>query len=366
MSNLENYNRKDHRPIKVLVKSVLDIKKLIKKYPGLQVIDQYEFMLEEICSLRNPHFRFKKLTKKDLDDFIKVYSKGKDLLRFGNWFYYPWLNQIVHFLPEKEHQEMRTGRNRNLITQKEQDKFYNSKIGVLGMSVGSHVALTLVMMGGAKEIRIADLDIVSGSNLNRIRTGFWSLALPKTIAVARQIYEINPYAKVKIFKKGVNEKNINKFLTEGGKLDVLVEETDDPYLKIRVREFCLPKKIPVIMAADNGDGVIVDVERYDIDKKPLILHGIIKDVKASHFKEVHPTDLPQIIAKIAGAKFAPKRMLDSVAEVGKTIYTWPQLGTAATMCGSVLSNLARRIVLKEDIKSGRYVIDELKMFKKVI
>ncbi len=47
------------------------------------------------------------------------------------------------------------------------------------MSVGSHVALTLAMTGGARKISIADPDIVSGSNLNRIRSGFDTVGVSK-------------------------------------------------------------------------------------------------------------------------------------------------------------------------------------------
>ena len=149
-------------------------------------------------------------------------------------------------------------------------------------------------------------------------------------------------------------------------LDLIVEEMDNPFFKVRVRELARPKGIPVIMAADNGDGVNVDVERYDLDSQTPLLHDIIPNIKSDIFKNTNPKELVGIIAKMAGAKYASERMLESVSEVGKSLYSWPQLGTAATMCGSVLSNLGRRIILGENIETGRYIINEKEMFKKVL
>ena len=141
---------------------------------------------------------------------------------------------------------------------------------------------------------------------------------------------------------------------------------DNPFFKIRVREIARPKGVPVIMAADNGDGVNVDVERYDLDKNTPILHNIIPNIKSDIFKNTDPRELIGIIAKMAGAEYAGERMLQSVSEVGKSLYSWPQLGTAATMCGSVLANLGRRVILGENVLTGRYILDEKEMFKKVM
>jgi hypothetical protein len=140
---------------------------------------------------------------------------------------------------------------------------------------------------------------------------------------------------------------------------------DNPYLKLRAREVARASRVPMIMAADNGDGVIVDIERYDIQPDRPLLHGILGDMHPRDLVNIDPKQLPNIIAKMAGADFASARMLSSVDAVGKTIYSWPQLGTAATLCGSTLANLARRIVIGEQLSSGRFVVDELEMFKPV-
>lgn len=357
-------DRSSYRPIRLPhgVKISSAIKKIKSEHPELTIADPYLQNLEELFLLRNPKYRYNKKYKNHFEFFVSKHAKEGLLLEAGSWFYFPWLNQVVHFLPEKLHLELRTGRNKYLITQEEQEKFYKANIGILGMSVGSHAAITIVMTGGAKHIKIADPDKISGDNLNRIRSGFQHVGTPKVISVCRQIYEINPYSKVELFPKGLTDKNMNKFLSG---LDLLVEEMDVPYLKISVRFAAREKGIPVIMGADNGDSNIVDIERYDQNKKLPILHGIMGDMTLENFKAMPAEDLPKVMAKLAGADIAVPRMLESVTEVGKSLYSWPQLGTAATMCGAVLSNLARRIISKDkNIVTGRYEMSQDSVFEK--
>ncbi|MFA7653671.1 MAG: ThiF family adenylyltransferase [Candidatus Magasanikbacteria bacterium] len=361
----DNFDRHTWQPVKVSVKGCA-LEDFIKKYPGIQIVDQLEAQLEELFLLRHPQYRFNREYQKDWLDYLKKNYNIEDLSLEGEWFYFPWSNRLVHYLGESFHNELRTGRNRNLITAEEQEKYYRSSIGILGMSVGSHVALTIAMTGGAKFLKLADPDTISGSNLNRIRSGFDMIGLGKVVAVARQIAEINPYVKVSVYEKGLTEENIDDFLRGEKELDLVVEEMDNPYLKLLVREKARFQGLPVIMAADNGDGVVVDVERFDFDKNYPILHGILGNKGATELKQVEHRDLPGIIAKMAGAEFAAPRMMESVSAVGKSLYSWPQLGTAATLCGSVLTNLGRRILLGDSFSSGRYVVGEKEMFKKVI
>lgn len=351
----DNFDRSSWQPLKIDLKKNL-IKQIKKVYPNAstpKIIDQYLIQLEEVFLLRNPQYRFNKDYKVAFDDFAKKHIGKKKLDQAGTWFYYPWLNSVIHCLSDEMHQEVRTGRNQLLISKKEQEKFYNSVIGILGMSVGSHVALTIAMTGGARHIKIADNDVLSASNLNRIRTGVQNIEVSKVVIVARQIYEMNPYARVELFGEGLSEKNMSKFLKGSAKLDVLVEEMDQPYFKIKVREEARKLGIPVIMAADNADGIVVDVERYDQNKKYPILHGVIGKMTAEQLKQITPQQLPAVLARMAGANLSTLRMLQSVMEVGKSLYSWPQLGNAANLCGSVLTYLARKIVLKEKVKSGR-------------
>jgi hypothetical protein len=166
---------------------------------------------------------------------------------------------------------------------------------------------------------------------------------------------MNPYAQVDVFPDGISDQNADEIL-DGA--DVVVEEMDNPYWKFKAREEARKRRIPVVMGTDNGDGIIVDIERFDLDANYPLFHGLAGDLSADGLKEMKPTDLPKVAATIAGAQLAPVKMIYSVSEVGKSLYSWPQLGTAANLCGSVLSCLVRKIVLKaENIKSGRYEVN---------
>lgn len=350
----DSIDRQSYTPILLKKNIIQEIGNLEKS--GVLVSDQYLDQLEEVFLLRNPQYRFNKNYQGEFQKFADRHFASKEPVLAGNWFYFPWLKQVIHFLPEGMHFEMRTGRNKNLITPEEQKKFYNSTIGVMGMSVGSHAALTVIMTGGAKRIKLADPDIISGSNLNRIRVGFDAVGTGKAVIVARQIMQINPYSEIDLFTDGVQDKNIKEFIVGKHKLDLIIEEMDNPYLKVKTRFVARSAGVPIIMAADNGDGIIVDVERYDKNKKAKILHGILGNITPEDFKNIPAGELPKVIAKMAGANIADLRMIESVMQVGKSLYSWPQLGTAANLCGTVLSYLARKILAGEKIASGRFLV----------
>lgn len=325
--------------------------------PDLQVIDQTSGNLEELFLLRHPQYRFDKNYQAPFQDFLKRHDHPD----FGQWFYFPWSKTLIRFLPEALHLELRTGRNKNLITGAEQIRFYYSAAAILGLSVGSHIAVTLAMTGGPKLFKLADPDSFSGDNLNRIRAGFQNVGIKKAIVAARQIFEINPYSEIELYLEGVNDKNADQILSGS---DAVIEETDDPYWKLRIRELARPRGLPVLMATDNGDGAIVDIERYDLNKNAPILNGLIGGLTAARLRTMPPRDLPKVAGKIAGANLVVPRMLDSVTAVGKTLYSWPQLGTAAGMCGSLVAMLARRIIIGDkNIQPGRYSVNPNAIFE---
>ncbi|KKP93857.1 MAG: UBA/THIF-type NAD/FAD binding protein [Parcubacteria group bacterium GW2011_GWC1_38_6] len=333
------------------------LKAFIEQHPGIFVVDEIRRNIEEIFLLRNPKYRFDKNYKDEFEKFFDSYRSEN----FGNWFYFSWINSLVRYLPEGLHYELRTGRNKQLITAEEQARFYNANIAFLGMSVGSHVAVVTAMTSGAKHIKLADPDVFSGDNLNRVRTGFQNVGTNKAVVVARQIFEINPYAEIELYTDGLTGENAENIL---GNTDLIVEEMDSPYWKLKIRELARDRGIPVLMGTDNGDSVIVDIERYDINKKLPILNGCIGKMTAEQLKSMSPKDLPKVAGKIAGADLTVPKMLNSVAEVGKSLYSWPQLGTAANMCGSVISMLARRILVGDkNIESGRYSVNTDAIFE---
>lgn len=318
-----------------------------QKYHVDTIIDDYDKQLEELFLIRNPKMRFASDYRQELKDFITA-EKAKSN---GNWFYFEWDKVLMHYLSEKDYLELRTARNKNLITAEEQEKFYGAVVGIAGLSIGSHAALTVAMMGGSKKIKLADPDSLSISNINRVRYPATKFGQNKAIIAGQFIVEINPYAEVEVFSEGLNKENSKDFFKD---LNILVEAMDNLGMKIKSRQKAKELGIPVIMATDNGDGIIVDIERYDQDKNLAIFNGALEGVDLDDFENFPPAELPKLATKIAGPDYIVSRMLSSLAEVGRTLYSWPQLGSAATFSGLVLAYLVRKIMVGDPIKSGKY------------
>lgn len=257
--------------------------------------------------------------------------------------YFPWNRERVQIPSQRTFFKQRSIRNRNLITEKEQEIFRNFSIGIAGLSVGNSVALALTLEGGANHMKLADFDKLELSNLNRIRAGVHHIGLNKAVLTAQQIYELNPYAELELFLKGLSEKILPKFLKN---LNLVVDEMDNVEMKIKLRLMARKFRIPIVSTADNGDNTIVDVERFDLEPKRPIFHGRIEKINLDNKLEV--------IKKMVGFEYVTPRMKASLKQIGKELETWPQLGGASMLCGAALVHVIRKISLGESMKSGKY------------
>ena len=304
------------------------------KNEAIKTVDYYDQMREELTQIRS-------------------LSGSKEKIKNGQWVYYPWSKNLVQLLSNQDYQELRTARNKYLITEDEQSKLLKFKVGVLGMSVGNSIVLSLIHTGISNDIKIADADNLDGSNLNRVRTGLYDLGENKTVLTAKQIYEVNPYAKIEIFNEGVNEKNLDKFISN---LDLIVEEVDDFALKIKSRLSAKKKGIPVVMITDNAEEVMVDIERYDLNKNYPLFHGLAGNLEKLKLDNLTKEKKVEIATKIVGKENITPRMAKSLSEVGKTLVSWPQIATTVFAGGGIGAYVVKQIALGEKIKSKRFKI----------
>lgn len=327
---------------------------LILNHKNLQVFDHIHAQVEELIKCLQPTIVF--LPPSELVNAVNRQFEGKSSDEYGVWVYYPWAEKLVHILDEQEFTIVRTNRNKHKITAKEQAELSTKKIGVMGLSVGQSVSITLAMERGFGELRIADFDELDLSNINRIRTGVFNLKIKKTVIVAREIAEIDPYLSVVCFDEGINDSNLNEFLTRNGKLDLLIDECDSFDVKINSRNVAKSLGIPVLM--EGSDRGTIDIERFDLEPNRPVLHGMVDHLDMSKYRSLTTMDekIPYITA-VTGVETLSPRMKGSAIEIMSTISTWPQLASAVTYGGGVTADLARKILLNTLRVSGRYFLD---------
>jgi len=325
---------------------------LMEKVPHLEIKDTYLNQLKEWVKAMHPGRRW---TEEELRAEVEAQIGEADTAELGVWVYYPWKQLLVHLLDEEAFIFVRTNRNRNKITADEQHRLRGKKIGVVGLSVGHSLAMTLAMERSAGELRLADFDTLELSNLNRIRAGVHALGVPKVVVAAREIAEIDPFIKVICYEEGITEENIDCFFTEGGNLSLVLDECDSLDMKMLIRLKARELQIPVVM--DTSDRGMIDVERFDLEPERPIFHGILEGMDIEILKNLSNQEKIPHVLKIVGYETMSARLKESLPEVGSTILTWPQLASSIMLGAASGADACRRIGLGQSCESGRYYID---------
>lgn len=323
-----------------------------------RLVDAYTGAVRELFFVRNPKFR--KQTP-DGEAAYQAFLKVTPVLEDA-WIFYPDTEILVHTLAENLYFELRTARNRNIVTAKEQNMYRETVVGIAGLSVGSSALHALVQSGGPKTIKIADFDTLEISNLNRIRARLTDIGTNKTFVAAREAWSLDPFLDLDLRPEGINEINLEAFIADSPRVQIFIDQMDNFKLKFLSRNVCRAARIPVIMATDNGDSVILDVERFDEDPARLPLHGAIKDIKLQQLDNLNADDWLKIALKVVGQEYLNTRMKTSIKEIGKTLSSIPQFGPTASIAGAAIAFAVRKIATKQALQSGRYVIDLEKNF----
>jgi hypothetical protein len=357
LNNSKSINRDSYSPIFYNFnnsKDKDDFTNLLNSTNSIKVIDEIESQLNELIKLKNPQTKF---TEIELKNQVLTHLNGADLIDYGSWVYYPWLNKVVHLLGKEEFIEVRTNRNQYKITPEEEIELSKKTIGVIGLSVGKAIAVTIAMERICGELIIADFDVIELSNLNRIQTGVQNFNLKKTVIVAREIAEIDPYLKVTCLSDGLTEENMNDFFfPDGKKMDLCIEVCDGLSTKIYARQKAKEFGIPVVM--NSSDRGTTDIERFDLDKNLPILHGLVDHLDLSLVKQAKTNEekVPYLLPML-GLETSSERLKASMLEIESTITTWPQLASGVIMGGGICTDVCRRVLLNQFSNSGRYFVD---------
>ncbi len=318
-----------------------------------RVSDDYKEQQLELFGINNPTKVYQPGFKELFAEYFSALEQQQPLATHGIWVYFPWSSTLTHILEEKEFQLVRTARNRNLINSDEQEKFHNATIGIGGLSVGSSVAFALTLQGGPKHIKLADMDRFALTNTNRVLMGVDYLGELKVEMAARRIYEINPYTTIELFPEGLHKENIERFF-DG--LDLVIDELDNLAVKYLIRVEAQKRKLPVVMAADNGDNAVVDIERYDLDPNLKFFQGRLGETSYEELASLDKFGIGKTITKHIGPENVTARTQDSLLEMGKTIVSWPQLGGAALINGAAVAYCVRKILNGQPLEHNRALV----------
>lgn len=145
-------------------------------------------------------------------------------------------------------------RNIGWITEEEQKTIQSKTIALAGMGgVGGVHLITLVRMG-FKKFHLADFDSFEIHNFNRQAGAFISTIGHKKLDVMiKMAKDINPELEIKAFPEGVNENNLETFLSGA---DIYLDGLDFFVLKLRELIFtrAYEKNIPSVTVGPIGMG----------------------------------------------------------------------------------------------------------------
>ena len=268
--------------------------------------------------------------------------------------YYPWLHLCAKILGEEDFFKVRTNRNKNKITEEEQNILRTKTVGIVGQSTGSQLAYILAQEGVCGRLKLIDDDKLSLSNLNRMRASVTQLGLYKNIISARAIAELDPYFPVEIINARLDDSNIDYFIDGENKVDLVVDACDDIKSKFLLRLACKKRKIPLVM--ETNDRGRIDIERFDKNNIP-IFHGRIKEVDDSLLQDMGAAQLNECMASFLMRDGLSPRMLESLPLIGKTLMSYPQLASETVSGASALATCIRQILLNKMHQSGTFFVD---------
>lgn len=331
-----------------------DVRKLKHTAGVSEVRDIYENALRELFEVMHPD-------QKHIADYESVRSafvaERTARKAAGDWILFPWSGKLIHTVNEKEYHLLRTHRNRNIITPEEQKRLLDFTVAVAGLSIGGNMAVSIAGCGISNVMKIADGDVIEPTNLNRLWGGVPSLYERKADMVSRQIYEMNPYARLAIFPHMITDASLSDFVSSDPRPDVIFEEIDDFEMKIKIRLAAREARIPVIMLTNLGDRVLIDIERYDIDEKLPVFNGLIGDLDTEILSEPITEERKKKYAQqIVGPENIPERVIHSVQQIGVTLAGRPQVMSTVMIGAGIAALLARKLALGEPLRSGRRLI----------
>lgn len=337
-----------------------DCQEVTRRFESGQIkssIDRRAEVANDLFDMHFPHLSSDTQARGEYAENIK--DQG---LEFGSWFHFKWNQTLVRYPDMIEHQSLRTYRNKNLITDAEQQKMLEAKVAIFGLSVGSNIVEQLAQGGIGGTMIMGDYDTLSPTNLNRVKASMAQVGMRKLDLMAIKVSEIDPYIHQVHFHDGVTQESLSQLADI--QPDIIFDEVDDLAVKVMLRHFAKDTHTPLAMVTDLGDKPIIDVERYDVhDPEPFGGRINQYDIELLESASLTPAQKQKMMMKIVGIRHITPRLLESAMHINKTLGGLPQLGTTAAAGGSLGATVAREILLGRKLKSGRYISSPKRILK---
>lgn len=129
------------------------------------------------------------------------------------------------------------------------EKLKKGKVAIAGLGgLGSNIAVMLARIG-VGQLLLVDFDVVEPSNLNRQSYYISHLGLPKTVALKKQLEEINPFINVETQQVRVKEDNVRELFSG---YDLICEAFDRPEAKSLLVNAALEQLPGIKIVAASG------------------------------------------------------------------------------------------------------------------
>ena len=317
----------------------------LARFGQVEVRDIYGAQVAELAEVRLPGG-----SPAARQAFIADYESREP----GAWSYYPWLKVAVRTLGPEALSELRTNRNRNLVTRAEQAVLGGTHVAIAGLSVGSNIVHALVHHGIGGTFSLADHDELATSNLNRTPGSLLDVGLPKGQLAARAVWEVDPFATCVLYPDGLSDETVSSFVAGS---DVVIDELDDFRMKVQLRLAARSHGKPLLMATSLGDTVLIDVERWDGRHAGLEpFNGQLDGVSPEDLlrTDLSPDEVSRFAAQVIGIDNVPLRALASLPLINRELAGRPQVASTVQAAAGLTALAVRSVLLGAPLRSGRY------------
>ncbi|MCC6246035.1 MAG: ThiF family adenylyltransferase [Gemmatimonadaceae bacterium] len=305
----------------------------------IDCVDHLDAQIDELARVHHPADR----DRSSREIFASTYRRA--LIAQGSyWMYFHWNRRFVHVLPRDDYFAVVTSRNHDKITREEQQRLRERVIGVVGLSVGGEIAVTVAQEHLCGRIKLADFDALELSNLNRLGVSVEDLGVNKAWLTARRIAAVNPWLEVDVFTDGLTDENANDFLDD---LDLVIDECDSLTMKFRLRELAQMRRLNLVFAADERG--MLSVEPYAHAEFPLF-HGLVTAPHPPRSAYADDYAYFRALAEwLGGWDRLSRRSQDSLGRIGRDLAGYPQLAGEPRLAAGQVAHVARRLLLGEQL-----------------